>query len=113
MSADEWRPVPGAPGYEVSRARQVRSLERVLIRRNGSPYRVRARVLRPMRQPQRTGWYVKLGVGQRGRCRTIYLSDRFVERIFGATDEHTASSCPRTQVRDFPITTDRLTNDPS
>jgi NUMOD4 motif len=42
-----WRPVLGWPEYMVSSQGTVRGLERTVIRRNGSPYRVRAHILTP------------------------------------------------------------------
>ena len=47
-AAEEWRPVVGYEGaYEVSSYGRVRSLERVIMRRNGCQQRVHARILRP------------------------------------------------------------------
>lgn len=43
---EEWRPVPGYPGYEVSDLGRVRSLPRVIGRRDGSSMRIRGRILR-------------------------------------------------------------------
>lgn len=47
---ERWRPIPGYDGYEVSDRGHVRSLERVVIRRDGRT--------RPV-----TAQYLKLGVG--------------------------------------------------
>ena len=45
---ERWRPVPGYVGcYEVSDQGRVRSVDRVITRRNGMRYRARGRVLRP------------------------------------------------------------------
>jgi hypothetical protein len=94
--AEHWRPVPSTPGYEIDRHRQVRSVERVIIRSNGSPYRVRERLLRPMLHRQSGLWYVKLTVGVRGRCQTLYLSDRLIEHVFGIEDARHESRLRRT-----------------
>lgn len=56
MPDEQWLPVVGYEGsYEVSDLGRVRSLDRVTIRKNGSPLTVRGRVLRPCRDPY--GYY--------------------------------------------------------
>ncbi len=53
--AEQWSPVPGWEGsYEVSDHGRVRSVERVIRRRNGTDYTVRERILRP--KVHRGGW---------------------------------------------------------
>lgn len=46
MSREEWQPIEGWSGYEVSSRSRVRSLRRVVMRRNGSPLTIRPRILR-------------------------------------------------------------------
>lgn len=78
----DWRPVPGYRGlYEVSNTGQVRSIERKIMRRNGSPYRVREHILRPIRHRPSGRAYVKL-------CSWCRYSNRYVDDLvaeaFGA-----------------------------
>jgi hypothetical protein len=47
MTKEHWLPVVGFKFYEVSDHGQVRSLERVVIRSNGSLQRIRSRILKP------------------------------------------------------------------
>ena len=46
---EHWRCVPGWDGYEISTLGRVRSVDRVITRSNGVPYRVRGRVLKTCR----------------------------------------------------------------
>lgn len=43
---ERWRPIADWPGYEVSDQGRVRSIERVILRRNGIRQTVRARILK-------------------------------------------------------------------
>jgi len=64
FQAEQWRPVPGAPGYEVSDQGRVRSVPRVVLRSNGSPFTVKGCILRP--QVKRSGHLkVELRAGSR------------------------------------------------
>ena len=50
---ETWRPVVGYDGYyEVSDAGNVRSVERVAVRKNGRPHRVRSTIRKPKRLPK-------------------------------------------------------------
>jgi NUMOD4 motif len=45
---ERWRPIPDWEGYySVSNRRRVRSETRMVIRSNGTTYRVKGRILRP------------------------------------------------------------------
>ena len=74
---EHWRPVAGWQGYyEVSNLGRVRSLPRTLIRRNGTRYRVRGRVLKPV--PHRRGrWPLAVTLAANGTTRQ-YLVHRLV-----------------------------------
>ncbi len=43
----EWRPVVGYPGYEISDHGDVRSVDRVIVTKNGVHKRLKGRLLRP------------------------------------------------------------------
>jgi hypothetical protein len=52
MIDERWRPLPDWSGwYEVSDRGRVRSLDRIIYRRNGVPYRARGRILTPQQHP--------------------------------------------------------------
>lgn len=49
--SERWAKIPGYENsYAVSSTGRVKSLERQVMRSNGSPYRVREKILRPMLQ---------------------------------------------------------------
>jgi hypothetical protein len=51
VSLEDWTPVRDYTGlYEIHRDGRVRSVRHVVMRSNGTPYTVRRRILRPMRQ---------------------------------------------------------------
>src|SRR5512139_228904 len=60
---EEWRPVVGFPGYEVSSHGRVRSLDRTVVRSDGIPQRVKSCVLRPT--PTSEG-YLRVGLRHDG-----------------------------------------------
>lgn len=83
--AEEWRPIPGHPGYEASSLGRLRSVDRVL----GDGRRWRGRVLR---QRLRDDGYpaVSLALGRRGEYRTAQSHILIAESFHGAkpTPEH-------------------------
>jgi hypothetical protein len=83
MTAEEWRPIAGFEGlYEVSNHGRVRSLDRVIARSNGVPYRARGRVLKPT--PHRRGKRpLAVSLADRGR-RHQRLVHRLLAEAFGA-----------------------------
>lgn len=103
MTAEErWLPIPGFEGwYEVSSAGRVKSLPRQLIRRNGSPYRVRGRILNPGAPANQARYghrHVTLAAGRRGWYRVAYVN-ALVDEAFGNTtddnqnDDSRSSGC--------------------
>ena len=45
VSAERWLPVPGHFGYEASSLGQIRSIDRVITRKDGTPHPLRGKVL--------------------------------------------------------------------
>jgi hypothetical protein len=77
MTAEQWRPIAAYEGYfEVSSLGRVRSLPRVIMRRNGAPQTIRGRVL--CQQPMSNGFYPKVDLSRDGVSRT-----RPVHRLVG------------------------------
>jgi hypothetical protein len=85
VTAEEWLPIPDS-FYEISNRRRVRSVDHVVVRRNGYRCCVRGR-LRRISVDRRSGLqYVTLALGRRGRCRTAYIH-RLMEEVFGDGSE--------------------------
>lgn len=59
--AEEWRPVEGFPGYEVSSYGRVRSVDRVVVQRNGKRRQYISHILRPGLD---AGGYLRAGLGR-------------------------------------------------
>lgn len=71
-SEEQWRPVAGQDGYEVSDQGRVRSLTRTILRSNGSPLTLRGKTLRPW--PDGKGYSsVYLGRGNAHRIHRLVL----------------------------------------
>lgn len=61
---EEWRPVVGYEGlYEVSDWGNVRSLDRIIVDKNGREMRYKGRVLKPATHPSNGYKFILLGVG--------------------------------------------------
>lgn len=43
---EEWRKIPSQPGYEASSLGEVRSIDRLVLRANGAPLRLKGKVLK-------------------------------------------------------------------
>jgi hypothetical protein len=77
---EQWRPVPGWSGYyEVSNRSQIRSVDRVIIRRDGRKYRAKGRLLRP--QPHQRSWVQTVTLARRGDRRQACVH-RLVQEAF-------------------------------
>jgi NUMOD4 motif len=82
MTAERWRPIPGSGWYEISSHGNVRTVDHITVRRDGSKYPVRGR-LRRVCVDKRDGLKsVKLATGTRGRYRTVYIH-RLMAELFG------------------------------
>jgi hypothetical protein len=68
MEDFEWRDVPGFPGYKVSNYGQVKSVARIIDRKNNTPRRVPECVLRP--GPSKSG-HLSVVLG-RGNTRLVH-----------------------------------------
>lgn len=89
---EKWRPVAGWEGcYEVSDRGRVRSLARVVERRNGSCYRVRQKLLRPAVRG-RDG-YGHVSLSRRGRYKTVSLVS--LMRVFASARDPQEVPCDR------------------
>jgi hypothetical protein len=62
VSAERWLPIPGHEGYEVSDLGRVRGLNRVIMRRDGKPMRIRGQMLRAC--PVKGYLMIRLGHGR-------------------------------------------------
>jgi hypothetical protein len=81
MTDERWRPIVGYEGfYEVSDRGRVRSLDRVIIRRDGAKYPVRGRILRPARLAR--SWVLTVSLARCGhkRARCVH---KLVQAAFG------------------------------
>jgi hypothetical protein len=58
---EQWLPIPGRDGYEVSDLGSVRSLDRIILRRDGTTQRCRGQVLRTW--DEHGYLHVRLGTG--------------------------------------------------
>lgn len=70
---EEWRAIEGFDGYEVSSRGQIRSLHRVIMRRNGSPKTIAERVLNPFVVPPVGYRYVHLWKENNRTSRGIHV----------------------------------------
>lgn len=78
---EEWRPIAGYPGYEVSNFGRVRTLDRVVTDRQGRPRRLRG-VIRKVK-PQRPSGYMGLSLWRDGKQRTVRVHVLVLESFVG------------------------------
>lgn len=83
MNAGPWLPVPGFEGcYEVSRDGHVRSLDRIVERRDGGCHRVRERILRAcVVNGHEAVWLCRYG-----RYKTVYIR-KLLREVFGENNK--------------------------
>lgn len=80
MSVEEWRDIPGYEGnYQISNTTQVKSLPKIVMRKNGSPLTIKGSVLGLSRRDD--GYLVVwlFGSGKKGRS---YLVHRLLALAF-------------------------------
>jgi hypothetical protein len=83
--AEQWRPIAGYEGwYEVSARGRVRSVDRVIIRRDGSPYRAKGRVLRPQRHS--SSWVLTVTLARCGHTLNQCVH-KLVQEAFGEKEK--------------------------
>lgn len=75
FQSEDWRAVVGDPGYQVSSLGRVRSLDRVITRRNGVRLTLRGTMLKP--QLKRDG-HLKVEIGSRTRQVHALVLEAFV-----------------------------------
>ena len=64
IDGEEWRPVVGYAGYEVSNFGRVRSLPRIIVKRNGHRQIVRGCIRKQyLRTDSHHYWYAHMGAG--------------------------------------------------
>jgi hypothetical protein len=68
--AERWIPIPGHPDYEVSDQGRVRSLDRIVYRKNGN-YLLTGRILKPSKSGQLGKDYLAVSLG-RGHYKTVH-----------------------------------------
>lgn len=78
-----WLPVVGWEGYyEVSDHGRIRSIDRIMMRNNGSPFTVRSTIIKPNRKRKRTG-HTAVHLYRDGReTRAVMLVHRAVMEAF-------------------------------
>lgn len=67
-TAEQWAPIPDAPGYEVSDLGRVRGIDRVVHYRDGRTFRYQGQLLRPAINPVSGYPHVRL----KGRSRNVH-----------------------------------------
>jgi hypothetical protein len=85
---EEWRDVPGFPGYEVSSLGRVRSVDRIIAHRSGEgARRLRGKVLAPSSNGPHGYLSVMLGAGTRRYVHRLVAS-AFIGSIDGMDVDH-------------------------
>lgn len=75
----EWRPIKGYEGfYEVSDDGQVRSLARVIVKSNGVPKSIRARLLAPQHSQGRIQYQLKRAGTRRAASASVLVAEAFL-----------------------------------
>lgn len=85
IAPEEWRPVVGWPGYEVSTRGRVRSVERVVLRRNGTGQTIRGRVLKPA--TMKKSGHLQVSLSHDGARRTYCVHTLVLEAFVGPRPE--------------------------
>jgi len=83
MTDEIWRDISGFEGcYQISDRGRVRSVRRVVLRRDGTPYPVRGRILRLQPPPKWRSDAPTVSLSRGGRHRS-YFVHLLVEDVFG------------------------------
>lgn len=81
--AETWLPVVGFPHYEVSDAGSVRSIDRIIVRANGSPLTVKGRELKQFPRSKVCKYLAVTLHGENGVMTTVSVHNLVMEAHVG------------------------------
>ena len=81
---EEWKPIPGYEGYEVSNHGRVRSLDRTIHRKDGRTRRLNGKLLKPAKNK---GGYLTVGLWKDGKEKKKLIHRLVLEAFIGERPE--------------------------